>query len=103
MVGEDRHAKVDQPWPTIGWRSLQAAELGHRSVETDLESLDLAEPAVGAGLADAFEAYRQRNAVERCINRLTRWRGLAMRTDKLAIVYQAALHLAAILIWARVA
>lgn len=45
------------------------------------------------------EAYKQRNAVERCINRLKQWRGLAMRTDKLAIAYQAALHLAAILIW----
>lgn len=47
------------------------------------------------------EAYKQRNSVERCINRLKQWRGLAMRTDKLAIAYQAALHLAAILIWAR--
>jgi transposase len=47
------------------------------------------------------EAYKQRNAVERCINRLKQWRGLAMRTDKLAIAYQAALHLAAILIWTR--
>ncbi|WTQ32936.1 IS5 family transposase [Streptomyces virginiae] len=47
------------------------------------------------------EAYKQRNAVERCINRLKQWRGLAMRTDKLAIAYQAALHLASILIWAR--
>lgn len=47
------------------------------------------------------EAYKQRNAVERCINRLKHWRGLAMRTDKLAIAYQAALHLAAILIWVR--
>ncbi|MFD8895944.1 transposase [Streptomyces sp. NPDC059566] len=47
------------------------------------------------------EAYKQRNAVERCINRLKQWRGLAMRTDKLAIAHQAALHLAAILIWAR--
>ncbi|MEU6106120.1 IS5 family transposase [Streptomyces flaveolus] len=45
------------------------------------------------------EAYKQRNAVERCINRLKQWRGVAMRTDKLAIAYQAALHLAAILIW----
>ena len=45
------------------------------------------------------EAYKQRNAVERCINRLKQWRGLAMRTDKLAITYQAALHLAATLIW----
>ncbi|MFJ3089406.1 IS5 family transposase [Streptomyces sp. NPDC086838] len=47
------------------------------------------------------EAYKQRNSVERCINRLKQWRGLAMRTDKLAIAYQAALHLAAILMWAR--
>lgn len=47
------------------------------------------------------EAYKQRNAVERCINRLKQWRGLAMRTDKLAIAYQAALQLAAILIWVR--
>ncbi|WP_442806976.1 IS5 family transposase [Streptomyces sp. NBC_01318] len=47
------------------------------------------------------EAYKERNTVERCINRLKQWRGLAMRTDKLAIAYQAALHLAAILIWAR--
>ncbi|MFE5770562.1 IS5 family transposase [Streptomyces sp. NPDC056485] len=55
------------------------------------------------GRPPAFDAetYRQRNAVERCVNRLKQWRGLAMRTDNLAIAYQAALHLAAILIWAR--
>ncbi|WP_406052923.1 IS5 family transposase [Streptomyces virginiae] len=47
------------------------------------------------------EAYKQRNTVERCINRLKQWRGLATRTDKLAIAYQAALHLAGILIWTR--
>lgn len=32
---------------------------------------------------------------------LKQWRGLAMRTDKPAVAYQAALHLAAILIWSR--
>ncbi|MEU4090543.1 IS5 family transposase [Streptomyces aureus] len=47
------------------------------------------------------ETYKERNAVERCIARLKQWRGLAMRTDKLAIAYQAALHLAAILMWTR--
>ncbi|WP_405467433.1 IS5 family transposase [Streptomyces griseoaurantiacus] len=47
------------------------------------------------------QAYKQRNSVERCINRLKQWRGLATRTDKLAIAYQAALHLAGILIWIR--
>lgn len=41
---------------------------------------------------------KERNAVERCIARLKQWRGLAMRTDKLAVAYRAALHLAAILI-----
>ncbi|WP_454337590.1 IS5 family transposase [Streptomyces glaucescens] len=55
------------------------------------------------GRPPAFDAetYKQRNTVERCISRLKQWRGLAMRTDKLAIAYQAAFHLTAILIWAR--
>ncbi len=35
------------------------------------------------------------------IARIKQWRGLAMRTGKLAVAYQAALHLAAILIWSR--
>ncbi|MFI5859723.1 IS5 family transposase [Streptomyces parvulus] len=47
------------------------------------------------------ETYRERNTVERCIARLKQWRGLALRTDKLAVAYQAALNLAAILIWNR--
>ncbi|PJJ06475.1 DDE family transposase [Streptomyces sp. 2333.5] len=47
------------------------------------------------------DKYKERNAVERCIARLKQWRGLALRKDKLAIAYQAALHVAAILIWAR--
>lgn len=44
---------------------------------------------------------KERNTVERCIGRFKQWRGLGIRADKLAIAYQAALHLAAILIWAR--
>ncbi len=47
------------------------------------------------------ETYKQRNTVERCINRLKQWHGPATRTDKLAIAHQAALHLAGILIWIR--
>ncbi|MBC9719779.1 IS5 family transposase [Streptomyces sp. TRM66268-LWL] len=45
------------------------------------------------------ESYRQRNTVERCINRLKQWRGLATRYDKTATIYLAGLHIAAIFIW----
>jgi transposase len=34
------------------------------------------------------------------IGRLKQWRGVAMRTDKLAIHYEAAVHIAAVFIWA---
>ncbi|MFJ5919099.1 IS5 family transposase [Streptomyces ardesiacus] len=45
------------------------------------------------------ENYRQRNTVERCINRLKQWRGLATRYDKTATIYLAGLHIAAIFLW----
>jgi len=45
--------------------------------------------------------YRARNVVERCFNKLKQWRGIAMRTDKLARNYRAAITLAATLIWLR--
>jgi transposase len=53
------------------------------------------------GRPPAFDssADRRRNVAERCINRLKQWRGLAMRTDRLALRYQAALTLAGILFW----
>ncbi|MER5485743.1 hypothetical protein ABT024_21345 [Streptomyces sp. NPDC002812] len=54
MVGEDRHAKVNQVRPSIGRSPIEAVELGHRGVKADVKPFDLAEPAVGAGLADAL-------------------------------------------------
>ncbi|WUT93804.1 IS5 family transposase [Streptomyces sp. NBC_00667] len=53
------------------------------------------------GRPPAFDktTYKQRNTVERCINKLKQWRGLATRYDKTATIYRAALHLAAIHIW----
>lgn len=47
------------------------------------------------------ETYEEGNTVGRCVARLKRWRGLAMRTDGLAIASRAALRLACILVWAR--
>ncbi|POX47946.1 hypothetical protein C3488_22025 [Streptomyces sp. Ru72] len=53
------------------------------------------------GRPPAFEreAYKRRNTVERCINRLKQWRGIATRYEKTATVYLAGLHIAGIFLW----
>lgn len=43
--------------------------------------------------------YRRHNVVERCFNKLKQWRGIGMRTDKLARNYHAGLRLASALHW----
>jgi transposase len=44
-------------------------------------------------------AYRERNRVERLINRFKQFRAIATRYDKLAEMYHAGLILVAILLW----
>lgn len=44
-------------------------------------------------------AYKHRNIVERCFNRLKHFRAIATRFDKTAISYQGMLDLATLLIW----
>lgn len=55
------------------------------------------------GRPPAFDsgAYRQRNVVERCFNRLKQWRDLATRYAKRAAIYRASLVLIAAIIWLR--
>lgn len=45
------------------------------------------------------ETYKQRNDVERCINHLKQWRGIATRYETTATIYLAGLHVAAIFLW----
>ncbi len=45
------------------------------------------------------ETYKKRNTVERCINRLKQWRGIATRYEKTATIYLAGLHIAGIFLW----
>jgi transposase len=47
------------------------------------------------------ELYRDRNTVERLINRLKDWRGIATRFDKTPESYLAGLELSASMIWVR--
>ncbi|MFG2440779.1 IS5 family transposase [Streptomyces sp. NPDC048508] len=53
------------------------------------------------GRPPAFDraAYKQRNTVERCINRVKQWRGIATRYEKTATIYLAGLHIAGIFLW----
>ena len=43
--------------------------------------------------------YRRRNVVERCINRLKQWRGIATRFDKRRANYRAMVVVASLMIW----
>lgn len=45
------------------------------------------------------ETYQHRNQIERCVNRLKRWRGVATRFEKNAASYLALVSLAAALSW----
>ncbi len=53
----------------------------------------------GRPLAFDKATYARRNVVERCINRLKQWRGLATRYEKRAVNYRAMVVIAAIVIW----
>lgn len=53
----------------------------------------------GRPLAHDTELYKARNTVERLINKLKAWRGIATRYDKTPESYQAGLHLRASMIW----
>lgn len=43
--------------------------------------------------------YRRRNVVERCINRLKQWRGIATRFEKRGVHYRAMVVAASLMIW----
>ena len=45
------------------------------------------------------EAYRRRNAVERCVGRLKQWRGVATRYEKRASNYRAMVLIASPMVW----
>jgi len=53
----------------------------------------------GRPLAFDREAYRRRNVVERCMNRLKQWRSVATRYEKRAANYRALVVIAALMLW----
>ena len=55
----------------------------------------------GRPVSHDAELYKDRNTVERCINRLRNWRGIATRYDKTPESYLAGLHLCGTMLWLR--
>lgn len=55
----------------------------------------------GRPVAYDAELYKDRNTVERCINKIKDWRGIATRYDKTPESYAAGLHLRGSMIWLR--
>ncbi|MDT5024197.1 MAG: hypothetical protein QOE61_623, partial [Micromonosporaceae bacterium] len=55
----------------------------------------------GRPVAHDAEQYKERNTVERCINKIRAWRGLATRYDKTPASYMARLQLRGSIIWMR--
>jgi transposase len=53
------------------------------------------------GRPPSFDAttYARRNVVERCVNRLKQWRGIATRYEKRAANYRAMVVIASLMIW----
>ena len=51
------------------------------------------------GRKPAFDkdVYRRRNVVERCVNRLKQWRGVATRYEKRAANYRAVVFIASLM------
>jgi transposase len=44
-------------------------------------------------------SYRRRNVVERCVNKLKQWRGIATRYEKRAANYRAMVVIASLMMW----
>ncbi|TXR94534.1 IS5/IS1182 family transposase, partial [Streptomyces sp. col6] len=53
----------------------------------------------GRSISHDADLYKERNTVERLINKLKAWRGVATRYDKSPESYLAGLHLRASMIW----
>ena len=79
-------------------RVLRRRGIAHTIPERDDQR---ARRATRPGRKPAFcrETYRRRNVVERCINRLKQWRGIATRFEKRGVHYRAMVAVAALMIW----
>ncbi|MFF7811244.1 IS5 family transposase [Streptomyces sp. NPDC007945] len=97
------HVLGDKGYSSKAIRSwLRRKGIAHTIPERADQVRNRARRGSRGGRPPAFdsEAYKHRNVVERCFNRLKQWRGIATRYDKTAESYKAAVTLASLLMWA---
>jgi transposase len=83
--------------------ALRARRIPHTIPERSDQQALRARHGQRGGRPPAFNAdiYRHRNVVERGINRLKQWRGIATRYDKKASHYRSGILLGALILWTR--
>jgi transposase len=83
--------------------ALHARHIPHTIPEPADQQANRARRGARGGRPPAFDRgrYRQRNQVERLMNRRKQFRAVATRYDKLADRYQATIMIADIFIWLR--
>jgi transposase len=84
-------------------QALRARHIPHTIPERDDQKANRVRRGARGGRPPKFDKarYRQRNQVERLMNRRKQFRAVATRYDKLACRYQATVCVADILIWLR--
>ena len=84
-------------------QALRARRIRHTIPERDDQKAHRARKGRRGGRPPAFDRVRsrQRNQVERLMNRRKQFRAVATRFDKLAVRYQATVCVADIFIWLR--
>jgi transposase len=83
--------------------ALRARRIPHSIPEREDQKVNRARKGTRGGRPPGFDRarYRQRNQVERLMNRRKQFRAVATRFDKLAVRYQATITVADIFIWLR--
>ncbi len=81
-------------------KALRRRKIAHTIPERRDQRAQRAAKGAQGGRPPAFDraAYRRRNVIARCVNRLKQWRAVATRYEKRALNYRAMVVIAALMI-----
>jgi transposase len=82
-------------------KAYDSKALRHIIADMDAEAVIPCNPTRKRIIPYNFEAYKLRNLIERCFNKLKHFRRIATRYDRRAVNFLSFIHLAATLIWMR--